>query len=41
MELVPSDEHSYQLNLQTYQFVSLDFKYEPLSFVFMEIGTNN
>jgi hypothetical protein len=41
MELACSDEHSYQLELQAYQIIFPNFKYEPLSFVSMEIGTNN
>jgi hypothetical protein len=41
MELVHSDEQSYQLNLQAYQIVFPDFKYKPSSFVFVEIGTNS
>jgi len=41
MELVRSNEQNYQLELQSYQIVFLDFKYKPLSFVFVEIGTKN
>ncbi len=41
MELVCSNEQNYQLELQAYQIVFLDFKYEPLSFVSVEIGTSN
>jgi hypothetical protein len=41
MELAHSDEQSYQLMLQAYQTTFLDFKYEPPSFVSMEIGTNS
>jgi hypothetical protein len=40
MELAYFDEQSYQLELQAYQTIFLDFKYKPLSFVYMEIGTN-
>jgi hypothetical protein len=40
MELACFNEQNYQLELQTYQNIFLDFKYEPLSFVSMEIGTN-
>jgi hypothetical protein len=41
MELVCSYEQSYQLEVQAYQTTFPDFKYEPPSFVFVEIGTNN
>jgi hypothetical protein len=41
MELVRFDEQSYQLELQAYQITFLDFKYEPLSFIFMEIGISS
>jgi hypothetical protein len=41
MELARSDEQSYQLELQAYQIVFHDFKYEPSNFVFMEIGTSS
>jgi hypothetical protein len=41
MELAHSDEQSYQLKLQAYQTVSPNFKYEPSSFVYVEIGTNS
>jgi hypothetical protein len=41
MELVCFHEQSYQLELYAYQTVFLDFKYEPPSFVSMEIGTNS
>jgi len=41
MELVFFDEQSYQLELQAYQTIFLDFKYEPLSFIFMEIRTSS
>jgi hypothetical protein len=40
MELVCSDEQSYQLELQAYQIIFPDSKYEPLSFVSVEIGTS-
>ncbi len=40
-ELARSDEQVYQLDLQLYQIVFPNFKYEPPSFVSMEIGTNN
>jgi hypothetical protein len=38
--VVRSDEQSYQLELHAYIIIFLDFKYKPLSFVSMEIGTN-
>ncbi len=41
MELACFDEQSYQLELHAYQTAFLDFKYEPPSFVYVEIGTNN
>jgi hypothetical protein len=41
MKLAHFDEQSYQLELQAYQISFLDFKYKPLSFVSMEVGTNN
>jgi hypothetical protein len=41
MELTCFDEQSYQLELQAYQTVFPDFKYEPSSFVFVEIGTSS
>jgi hypothetical protein len=41
MELAHFDEHAYKLELLAYQTTLLDFKYEPLSFVSMEIGTNS
>jgi hypothetical protein len=41
MELTHSNEQSYQLELQAYQTIFCDFKYEPPSFVTMEIGTNS
>jgi hypothetical protein len=41
MELVHSDEQSYQLELQAYYTAFPDFKYETPSFVSMEIGTNS
>jgi hypothetical protein len=41
MELACYDEHSYQLKLQTYQTIFLNFKYKPPSIVSVEIGTNN
>jgi hypothetical protein len=41
MELTCSDEQSYQFEMQTYQTIFLDFKYEPLNFESMEIRTNN
>jgi hypothetical protein len=41
MELAHFNEHSYQLELQAYQTAFHDFKYEPLSFVSMEIGTSS
>jgi hypothetical protein len=39
MELMCVDKQSYQLELQAYQIVFLDFKYKPFSFVSMEIIT--
>jgi len=41
MELAHFDEHAYKLELLAYQTTLLDFKYGPLSFVSMEIGTNS
>jgi hypothetical protein len=41
MELTRSDEQSYQLELHAYQIIFLDFKYEPLNFIFVEIGTSS
>jgi hypothetical protein len=41
MELVRSNEQSYKLELHTYRTAFPDFKYKPLSFVSMEIGTNS
>jgi len=41
MELAHSNEQSYQLKLLAHKTVFPDFKYEPLSFMFVEIGTNN
>jgi hypothetical protein len=41
MELVHSNEQSYQFELQAYQNVVPNFKYEPPSFVFVEIGTSS
>jgi hypothetical protein len=40
MDLARIDEHVYQLELQAYQTAFLDFKYEPPSFVSMEIKTS-
>jgi hypothetical protein len=40
MELVHSNEQNYQLELHTYWTTFHDFKYIPLSFVFVEIGTS-
>jgi hypothetical protein len=40
MELARVDEQVYQLELQAYQIAFPNFKYEPPSFVSMEIGTN-
>jgi hypothetical protein len=40
MELAHSNEQSYQLKLQAYKITFSNFKYEPLSFVFVEIGTS-
>jgi hypothetical protein len=39
MELVHSHEQSYQLQLYAYQTAFPDFKYEPPSFISVEIGT--
>jgi hypothetical protein len=41
MELAHSHEQNYQLELHTYQIVCPNFKYEPPSFISMEIGTNS
>jgi hypothetical protein len=41
MELAHFDEQSYQLKRQAYQIVFPNFKYEPSSFVFVEIGTSS
>jgi len=41
MELAHSNEHKYQLELESYEIVFLDFKYKHLSFVFVEIGTKS
>jgi hypothetical protein len=42
VELVPSNnEQNYQLELEAYQNVFPDFKYEPSSLVSMEIRTSN
>jgi len=41
MELACFNEQSYQLKVQAYQTAFPNFKYEPPSFVSMEIGTNN
>jgi hypothetical protein len=41
MELAHFDEHAYKLEWLAYQTTLLDFKYGPLSFVSMEIGTNS
>jgi len=40
MELTCSNKQVYQLELQVHRITSLNFKYKPPSFVFMEIGTN-
>jgi hypothetical protein len=40
MELARIGEHVYQLELQAYQTAFLDFKYEPTSFVYVEIKTS-
>jgi hypothetical protein len=37
MELVRSHEQNYQLELYAYRTTFLDFKYEPPSFVFVEL----
>jgi hypothetical protein len=41
MELAHFDEQSYQLELQAYRTTFPDFKYKPLNFISMEIGTNS
>jgi hypothetical protein len=41
MELACFNEQSYQLELQVYRIIFLDFKYESSSFVIVEIGTSN
>jgi hypothetical protein len=41
MELARFDEQSYQLELHAYWTTFPNFKYEPFSFVFVEIITNN
>jgi hypothetical protein len=41
MELVRSNEQSYILGLQAYQTTFPDFKYEPPSFVSVEIRINS
>jgi hypothetical protein len=41
MELAHFNEQSYQLELHAYQTAFPYFKYEPPSFVFVEIGTNS
>jgi len=41
MELAHSDEQGYQLELQAYWIIFLDFKYKPLNFVYVETRTNN
>jgi hypothetical protein len=40
MELAPFGEQNYQLELQAYQIAFPHFKFEPFSFVLVEIGTN-
>jgi hypothetical protein len=40
MELAPSNEQGYQLEMQAYQTIFLNFKYKPLSFVYVEIRTS-
>jgi hypothetical protein len=41
MKLTHFDEQNYQLELQVYRTTFPDFKYEPLSFIYMEIGINS
>ncbi len=41
MELTYFDECNYQLKLQVYRIAFFDFKYEPPSFVCVEIGTSS
>jgi hypothetical protein len=41
VELVQFDEQSYQVELQVYQIAFPNFKYEPPSFVYVEIETNS
>ncbi len=40
MELARSDEQNYQLELRAYWIIFPDFKYEPPSFIFVDIGTS-
>jgi hypothetical protein len=41
MELAHSNEHNYQLELHAYQTTFPHFKYEPPSFVYVEIGISS
>jgi hypothetical protein len=41
MELAHSNEQSYQRKLQAYKIAFPNFKYKPMSFMSMEIGTNS
>ncbi len=41
MELTHSNEQNYQPELHAYRIVFANFKYEPPSFIFAEIGTSN
>ncbi len=41
MELVRSNEQSYQLELQAYQTTFLEFKYKPFNVILVEIGTSS
>ncbi len=41
MELAHFDEQRYLLKLQSYHTTFSHFKYEPSSFMYVEIGTNS
>jgi len=41
MEPAHFDKKNYQLKLHTYRTTFLDFKYGPLSFVYVKIGTSS
>jgi len=40
MELVRYNEQSYKFELEAYQNAFPNFKYEPISFMYVEIGTS-